>query len=90
MIVVYLIARHMEGGYRHEHIAQVRWRNPADGASDVSTREEMVRWIVAGNQAFVADGQRQIGVRVVRAMPPYIQTYAAGIWTDNLLALPTF
>ena len=88
--MVYVTARHMEGGLRHEHIARVRWRNPADRSTAESPREEMVRWIDAGNQAYVSDGQRQIGVRVVRATPPYIQTYADGVWTDNLLALPTF
>jgi hypothetical protein len=89
--VVYITAIHMEGGDRHEHIARVRWTNPVNGQAGENSRAEMVDWI--GNQsgdAYVTDGLRQIRVRVVNASPPYIQTYADGIWTNNLLALPTF
>ncbi len=88
--MVYITARHMEGGFRHEHIARVRWRNPGDGATGENSRQEMVDWINNKGEAYVTDGQRQIRVHVVRATPPYIQTYADGVWTDNLLALPTF
>jgi hypothetical protein len=89
--MVYITARHMVGGQRHEHIADVRWNNPADGTTGESTRENMIDWIKnkAGN-AFVSDGVRQVAVGVVDATPPYIRTYADGVWTDNLLALPTY
>lgn len=88
--MVYVTARHMEGGVRHEHIARVRWTNPADGSGGENSRAEMVAWITQGGEAYVRDGVRQVRVHVVNANPPYIQTYADGVWTDNLLALPTF
>lgn len=89
--MVYVTQRHMEGGFRHEHIARVRWTNPANGQTSENSRAEMVDWIAnKGGEAYVTDGVRQIRVHVVNATPPYIQTYADGVWTDNLLALPTF
>jgi hypothetical protein len=89
--MVYITARHMVGGYQHQHIAEVRWTNPADGTTGVNSRESMVDWIQnKGGQAFVTDGTNTIAVRVVEATPRYLQTYADGVWTDNLLALPTY
>ena len=88
--MVYITARHMEGGARHEHIASVRWRNPSDNSTGQSARAEMVRWIDAGGAARVSDGTTEVAVGVVRGSPPYIRTYADGKWTDNLLALPEF
>jgi Protein of unknown function (DUF3892) len=89
--MVYITERHMVGGQKHEHIAEVRWRDPADGGTGASTRETMVDWIKnKGGKAYVSDGTRQVAVGVVDASPPYIRTYADGVWTDNLLALPTY
>jgi len=50
----------------------------------------MIDFIGGGGQAFVTDGVRSVAVGVVHANPPYIRTYADGVWTDNLLALPRF
>ena len=51
----------------------------------------MVDWIKnKGGQAYVTNGNLQVAVGVVEATPPYIRTHADGVWTDNLLALPTF
>ena len=88
--MVYVTAIHLEAGEHHEHIASVRWRNPADGASGQSSRAQMVEWIDNGGEARVSDGQREVRVGVVRVSPPYIRTYADGVWTDNLLALPQY
>jgi hypothetical protein len=41
-------------------------------------------------QAFVSDGVRNVLVGVVDATPKYVRTYADGVWTDNLLALPKY
>jgi hypothetical protein len=83
---------HMIGGTRHEHIGSVRWSNPQTAATGQSTREEMVTWIRDQNGlAYVhgSDGSvSQVGV--VKASPPYIRTYADGVWNDNLLALPRY
>lgn len=88
--MVYVTAVHIEGAARHEHITSVKWRNPTSGATGQSSREQMVEWIGAGNQAYVSDGVRTVEVRVVDARPPYIRTWADGVWSDNLLALPRY
>jgi hypothetical protein len=89
--MIFVTHIHLVGGERHEHISRVRWRNPGSGQSGESTREEMVLWIgEEGGEAWVTDGVRNARVGVVRAHPPYIRTYADGVWTDNLLALPRY
>jgi hypothetical protein len=88
--VVYVTAIHLEGDERHEHIASVRWHNPADGASDQSTREQMIDWINSGGDARVTDGIREVSVRVVNGDRPYLRTWADDVFTDNLLALPRY
>lgn len=90
--MVYITAVHMSGGTRHEHIASVRWMNPADRRTGQSTRSEMVDWI--RNRKGDARVRDRVGhdvrVGVVKVSPPYIRTYADRVWTDNLLALPRY
>lgn len=89
--MVYITAIHMSGGTGHEHISSVRWRNPADGKTDESTKATMVDWI--DNQKGVAKVQSNTGdvmVGTVDGSPKYLRTYANGKWTDNLLALPKY
>lgn len=88
--MIYVTAVHIDGSPLHEHITSVQWRNPDTGATGQSTREQMVEWIRAGNLAYVSDGVRAVQVRVVEARPPYIRTWADGVWSDNLLALPRY
>ncbi|HTR74174.1 MAG TPA: DUF3892 domain-containing protein [Solirubrobacterales bacterium] len=90
--MVYITAVHMSpGGSAHQHIADVRWRNPSSGATGENTRAKMVSWINDGGEARVTDGRGDdVRVYVVDATPPYIRTYADGVWTDNLLALPRY
>jgi hypothetical protein len=83
--------RMSSGGQRHEHITDVKWRDPSDGDTNQSSRQQMVDWINKGNTARVKDSYgNDINVMVVNASPPYIRTYADGVPTDNLLALPRF
>jgi Protein of unknown function (DUF3892) len=79
-------------GTQHEHIAEVKWRNPQTGATGTSTREAMVNWIKnEDGDAHVRDNSGdEARVGVVEATPPYIRTYADGVWNDNLLALPRY
>ena len=84
----YITARHMSGGSKHEHIAKVKWENRSKGTTGEKTRTEMVKWIEQGGDVRVANGSSYVEVRVVDATPKYIQTYADGICTDDLLALP--
>jgi hypothetical protein len=82
---------HMVGGERHEHIGEVKWRNPDSGAIGSSSRSAMVKFIRDDDgQAYVTDGSNKVWVGVVEASPPYIRTYADKVWTDNLLALPRY
>lgn len=72
------------GGNRHDHITHAgngsTWRWPV---------ADIVASIQAGsNTFFVLDSRgHRANVGVVAAHPPYIRTYADGIWSDNLLAL---
>jgi catechol-2,3-dioxygenase len=90
--MVYVYAVHMSSGTGHQHIASVRWRNPDSGESGQSTREVMVDWIRnKQGKAYVCGGHGHMAVvGVVDAASPYIRTYADGVWTDNLLALPRY
>lgn len=81
------------GGTYHEHITHIAWTNPANGATGTNTRAEMVTFVEGGGQAYCQDARGNkafLRVRVSAAGNKYVQTYADGIWTDNLLALPRF
>jgi len=80
----------MSGGQNHEHISEVRWKTRETGERNTSTRQHTVEGINKGGRALVTDGARVVEVRVVDADPPYIRTWADGVWTDNLLALPRY
>lgn len=90
--MVYITEVHISaGGSAHEHIASVRWRDPASSGTGQSTRAQMVEFIDGGNAARVHDAYGDdIAVGVVKATPPYIRTYGDGIWTNNLLSLPRY
>lgn len=88
--MIFIDKIHLSGGSAHQHIAQVGWKNPADGATGVSNTETVVDWIAKGGVAKVTNGKQTVDVGVVRARPPYLRTCADGIWNDNLLALPRF
>ncbi|HVX18876.1 MAG TPA: DUF3892 domain-containing protein [Acidimicrobiales bacterium] len=86
----YITQIHLVGGSRHEHIAEVTWEDRSTGVTDQSSRADMVGWIETGGDARVAAGSSYVQVGVVNATPKYIRTHKDGIWTDNLLALPTY
>jgi Protein of unknown function (DUF3892) len=77
----------------HEHITAVLWRS-ASTSTGHTTSEALIAWLDSdpANQAVVADGSDYVQVAVVRpaAGAPYLRSRADGVWTDNLLALPTF
>jgi hypothetical protein len=89
--MVRITSCHLVGGTLHEHIASVRWVNPADKETGQSSRTEMVSWIENTNgRAIVGEGPNQVDVGVVDATPKYIRTHADGKWTNNLLSLPRY
>lgn len=83
----------LDGGNGHEHITDVLWRSAATSLA-YSPRQTIVDWLGESNenQAVVADGSELVQVAVVRRpnKPPYLRTRADGVWSDNLLSLPTF
>ena len=90
--MVYITAVHMSsGGTRHEHIASVRWTDPADNKSGESSTAIMVDWIDnKKGVAKVKSGAKEATVGTVDGTLRYLRTYADRVWTDNLLALPRF
>lgn len=89
--VVYMDAVRMSGGTGHQHITEVRWKNPDANNSGQNTKAEMVVWIKKkGGAAYVCGGGHLARVVVVEGNPPYLRTYADTTWSDNLLALPKF
>jgi len=88
--MVLITAVHTEGGYGHEHIASVRWRNPSTSKVGESSRREMVEFINQNDAgaAKVTDGVHTVNVGVFK--DKWLRTYADGTWSDNLLALPKY
>jgi hypothetical protein len=91
-MAIRITAIRLSGGSSHEHIVRLWWTNPSTNDSNNNTRAEIVAWIENKNgKAYVED---QYGHRVdVRVVKPargdkYLRTYADGVPTDNLLALP--
>ncbi len=91
--MIYITEVHMvDQGTAHEHIDKLRWVNTATSETGESTRTQMVNWIKNENgKIHVRDSNNNdVRVHVVDATPPYIQTDADGVRTDNLLALPRY
>jgi Protein of unknown function (DUF3892) len=76
---------------RHEHITHLG--NPATPQGGWRwTREQVIESIEQGTNTFFTRDPitgKRADIRVVRlpGYSPYVQTYADGIWTDNLLSL---
>lgn len=81
------------GGSRHEHITDIRWVEDGKATPQSSSRAEMVKFVEGKGKAYVRDARGDVAylrVRTSSAGNKYVQTYADGIWSDNLLALPRF
>ena len=81
-------------GHGHEHIAGLYWQNDSTGKAGYSTRAQMVDFIKANGMRAVwcpdrAGGSGQWVHAATNGRVEYVQTFADGRWTDNLLALPT-
>jgi hypothetical protein len=75
----------------HEAIVYLGWMNESTGQKGKSSRLEMVKFIQDGNIAYVMDGYGNKAYLYVRTSVlgnKYVQTYADGKPTDNLLELP--
>jgi len=83
------------GGYHqdpHHAIESLGWITEQTGKIGNSTRLQMHEWVSDRDHvAVVVDrvGNRaRVGAHVNAHGTKYVQTYADGVWTDNLLALP--
>lgn len=82
----------LSGGTSHQHITRLWWVNPGTGQTGNNSRSSLVSWIEdEGRKAYVEDrsGHRvNVGVVTPKFGEKYLRTFADGVWTDNLLALP--
>jgi len=89
---IQITAIRLSGGTSHEHIVRLWWTDPATGDSKHNSRAGVVSWIeTKDGKAYVEDEKgHRVDVLVItpRHGEKYLRTYADGVWTDNLLALP--
>ena len=87
-----ITAIRLSGGTTHQHIVRVWWTNPSTSESNDNSRADIVSWIEnKSGKAYVEDAQGNrvdVGVVTPTHGDKYLRTYADGVWTDNLLALP--
>jgi len=83
------------GGYHsdpHHAIQNLGWVNEQTGERGVSTRLEMYDFLKnKGGKAYVRDARGNTAYVYPRENAngtQFVQTYADGVWTDNLLSLP--
>ena len=76
----------------HTAISRLGWVNEETGKSGSSTREQIYEWLTEKKgTAFVVDrrgNKAYLYPRENAHATRFVQTYADGVWTDNLLALP--
>lgn len=75
----------------HEAIATLGWLDEATSKTGRCSRIEMYDYLKGGGKAFVRDARGDVAYLYPRENQygtKYVQTYADGIWKDNLLAQP--
>ena len=88
-----ITAVHMsDNGSAHEHISELAWKDYGSGATDTSSRSDLVRWISDNGKAFVESASSKVPVGVIQPAVgmPHLRTYADETWTDGLLSLPRY
>jgi hypothetical protein len=74
----------------HEHITHVGGPNPDDNGRWKDTVPHVVQFIENKQHTFYTkegNASAWVGVRTSAAGNKFLQTYADGVWKDNLLAL---
>ncbi|MGV9834269.1 DUF3892 domain-containing protein [Nocardia niigatensis] len=94
-MAIRITAVHLEGGNTHEHIQRLQWVSPSTGETGENSRADIVAWIEGKDgKAYVEEPpapRAEVGVfNPGNGRPKYLRTYADGVWTNNLLALPKF
>jgi hypothetical protein len=75
----------------HEHITHVAGPDPNGARRWKDSVPNVVRFIQNRQHRFYTqegDASAWVGVRTSAAGNKFLQTYANGVWKDNLLALP--
>ena len=75
----------------HEAVSHYGWVDESTKNTGRSDRQVMVDWVKQGNKAYVRDAQGNTAYCAVRKSSrgtEFLQTYADGKYTDNLLSLP--
>ena len=75
----------------HEAIEKLGWVNETTGQSGTATLQQMVDYLEKGNYAYVV-GKYNSSLKAYlyvnkRDSKKFVQTYADGKWSDNLLQL---
>jgi hypothetical protein len=82
------------GNHENPHVAisSLGWVSDNTNKHGSSTRLDMYDWIKnQSGYAYVRDAggnQARVGTAETASGTKYVRTYADGVWTDNLLALP--
>ncbi|GAA0993458.1 DUF3892 domain-containing protein [Subtercola frigoramans] len=77
----------------HESIIRYKWKSIQDGSVGDNDKPSLVAWVdTKTNKAYVGTGAQQVAVGAIHpaTSPAYLKTHADGVWTNNLLSLPTF
>ena len=75
----------------HEHITHVGGPKPDGGGRGKDTTANVVRFIESKQHRFYTkegSASAWVGVCTSASGHKFLQTYADGVWKDNLLALP--
>lgn len=81
------------GGTHHSHILRLKGFDPQTRQAYDATRAEWVDYVEKGGRAHTHDSRGNVAYLRVRQTAngvKYVQTYADGIYSDNLLALPRY
>jgi Protein of unknown function (DUF3892) len=76
----------------HEAISNLTWIEDLTGKFGIASREQMYDFLKNRGVAYVKDARGDVAYLYPKENlygTKYVQTYADGIWKDNLLALPT-
>jgi hypothetical protein len=79
--------------HSHDAITELRWTEDGKNEVQQTSRNGMYEWVKGGGKAYVRDRANDVAFLRTRESvygTKYVQTYADGIWNDNLLALPRY
>jgi hypothetical protein len=76
----------------HEAISEFDWIEDLTGKSGIASRQQIYDFLQNKGVAYVKDARGDVAYLYPKQNlygTKFVQTYADGIWKDNLLALPT-